>query len=972
VDIIDDGLFLEADEPNSDRKAYQNGETFGDWEATGNGIDLRGSSWEDSPSGGRGIDLIGDKGFGGIQQTLQTVPGQTYELVFFMSGNFESKEGSMASHTMDVSVGGDVTGFEYDQPADWSRSNLQWERRTLTFTATSDATVLAFGATSGDLRGAMVSEIVVMPMGQGAIQHYEFSLEDDAEGRFTIDSATGEIKVADGTKLDYETDASHSLTVRMDSNGQTSFQTIDVNVEDVNEAPTVNDRNIGVFSQNKPTEIPLKKLMEGSTDPDGDAIEMVGFEQPAHGQLELNSDGFVYTPDGSYSGEDQFTYTISDSDGMQATATITFVVNDTPEAVDDDQFEVAQNGTLSGNVTDNDSDQIQPKATTVYETVSDVQNGSLKFDPSTGEFSYTPDPGFFGEDTFQYQINDNRDVSEIATVTIRVMAPPVATQTEPMSVEVGGSAQIGISDLGIDPDGKLSLESNVELVDGPDSGRLELSKTDDGRAVVNYISLDPDALEDSFQYRLRDADGLLSEILTFKINIEHAPEVTSVELNPVLENSDVGTVVGQVSASDLNQDIVTFEFLDDDGDPTNNPFRVDPTTGVITVNSATLLDFESTKSFEETIVVTDEFGLTTTRNVTINVSDVNESVILTESNRSLDEGALLRGDLTTIAEDPEAEDLRFELVDQPEHGALDLKENGTWDYQHDNTENFSDSFTYRVIDSAGNITESTVNLNIAAIDDQPIANSRTFEVNDVECYKIARSELLGENQSVSDRATIEIITNPEGGKFSINEAGELFYEPTDRMSVATFLEYRVIVDDQVSEVARIDFVLTGFTRNENSVNNNNTVPEVVESEPEPVIEEISTITIDEPTTEPEPEIEIEPEIETETVEETINQNNLLLGGQVPTNGVDETELTLEEEQEQLELELAADQDQQSSAESQAEQQRSLLWQPRYGVLGNQVYAEASLNNLATENQYLFEQELLEFSGINAGMSEQFL
>ncbi len=41
-----------------------------------------------------------------------------------------------------------------------------------------------------------------------------YSLDDDAGGRFAIDGSTGVVTVADGTLLDRETDASHSITVR--------------------------------------------------------------------------------------------------------------------------------------------------------------------------------------------------------------------------------------------------------------------------------------------------------------------------------------------------------------------------------------------------------------------------------------------------------------------------------------------------------------------------------------------------------------------------------------------------------------------------------------------------------------------------------------------------------------------------------------------------------------------------------------
>ena len=73
-----------------------------------------------------------------------------------------------------------------------------------------------------------------------------------------------------------------------------------------------------------------------TVDVDGDALEVSGYVQPAHGTVTLNSDGsFSYTPDANFNGSDSFTYTISDGNGGTATATVTIdvpAVNDMPRS----------------------------------------------------------------------------------------------------------------------------------------------------------------------------------------------------------------------------------------------------------------------------------------------------------------------------------------------------------------------------------------------------------------------------------------------------------------------------------------------------------------------------------------------------------------------------------------------------------------------------------------------------------------
>lgn len=70
---------------------------------------------------------------------------------------------------------------------------------------------------------------------------FTYRLTDDAGGRFAINEATGEISVANGSLLDYETAHSHLITVRVSDGtpGGSIKRTFLINVTDVNEGPPV-------------------------------------------------------------------------------------------------------------------------------------------------------------------------------------------------------------------------------------------------------------------------------------------------------------------------------------------------------------------------------------------------------------------------------------------------------------------------------------------------------------------------------------------------------------------------------------------------------------------------------------------------------------------------------------------------------------------------------------------------------------
>jgi VCBS repeat-containing protein len=93
--------------------------------------------------------------------------------------------------------------------------------------------------------------------------------------------------------------------------------------------------------------------------------------------------------------------------------------NDPPVAVAD-AYNMDQDTTLDvdppgvlGNDTDANGDSLTATL------VSDVSNGTLVLD-ADGSFTYEPDPGFVGDDTFTYYASDATDDSNTVTVTIHI------------------------------------------------------------------------------------------------------------------------------------------------------------------------------------------------------------------------------------------------------------------------------------------------------------------------------------------------------------------------------------------------------------------------------------------------------------------------------------------------------------------------------------------------------------------------
>jgi len=165
-------------------------------------------------------------------------------------------------------------------------------------------------------------------------------------------------------------------------------------------------------------------VLANDTDPDGDQLSSVDRGGPIHGSYTLHQDGsFVYTPSLNYSGPDRFIYMATDGRAYSEQTIVEIEVlplNDPPVAYPDGYH--AEPGVLldlgpTGSVLNNDEDPDGESLTAVLTT--DVQNGTLTLNPG-GSFTYLPDTGFEGRDSFVYEARDQALLSSSAEVSLWV------------------------------------------------------------------------------------------------------------------------------------------------------------------------------------------------------------------------------------------------------------------------------------------------------------------------------------------------------------------------------------------------------------------------------------------------------------------------------------------------------------------------------------------------------------------------
>ncbi|RMG85156.1 MAG: gliding motility-associated C-terminal domain-containing protein, partial [Bacteroidetes bacterium] len=254
--------------------------------------------------------------------------------------------------------------------------------------------------------------------------------------------------------------------------------------------------------------------------PNGITIVTMLVQNVHSGSLTFNADGtFQYIPDAGFAGTDEFLYQICNTGTPLVcdTARVELRVHSGLVA-HDDAFSLSANMTLSGAVFPNDE-----YAAGVSVSATILQNpshGTLIFD-ADGHFTYAPDVGFAGTDSFVYAICDGGQppACDTATVTLSVLSGLMAVD-DMFEVPADGNLSGDVTDNDAVP---VGVTPDVFLIGNADHGTLILMG--DGNFV--YIPDAGFAGTDSFMYRICD-DNLPPNCDTATVVLEVVEKLVAV------------------------------------------------------------------------------------------------------------------------------------------------------------------------------------------------------------------------------------------------------------------------------------------------------------------------------------------------------------------------------------------------------------------------------------------------------------
>ncbi|MEW8067053.1 MAG: Ig-like domain-containing protein, partial [Candidatus Thiodiazotropha endolucinida] len=272
----------------------------------------------------------------------------------------------------------------------------------------------------------------------------------------------------------------------------------------------------------------------------------------------------------------------------------------------------------------------------------------------------------------------------------------------------------------------------------------------------------------------------------------------------VAEGGTITTLVGG-SSTVLNNDTGLGDT------PVTVSLVTDVTNGSLTLNGDGTFSYthDGSENFTDSFTyrVTDNDGQTADATVTINVTPVSdETPVANADSITVAEGGtittLVGGSSTVLNNDTGLGDtpVTVSLVTDVVNGALTLNSDGTFSYTHDGSENFTDSFIYRITDNDGETSDTTVAINVTPVSDTtPVANADSITVAEggtATTLDGGFSTVLNNDTGLGDTpVTVSLVTDVTNGSLTLNGDGTFSYTHDGSGIFTDSFIYRVTDND---------------------------------------------------------------------------------------------------------------------------------------------------------------------------------
>lgn len=565
-------------------------------------------------------------------------------------------------------------------------------------------------------------------------------------------------------------------------------------VSNVNDAP-VALADSATTVENVAVEV---SVLDNDSDPEGDALYISGFTQPAHGSTVHLGDGvFRYMPDPDYHGDDGFSYTVSDVNGASDQTEVAITVgsvNAPPSALDDTLVTDEDTPSVIADVLANDGD---PEGDTLFVAgFTQPMHGTVAHEGG-GAFTYIPEVDYFGSDTFTYTVADGNGGFASGSVSISVLPindSPVANVDEMATVEDTPAYSHDVLANDVDADQEALFVTGFTQ---PAHGSVEYV----GDGVFLYT---PDSNyfgPDHFNYTVADAEGA-SDATEVSISVAPVNEPPSATDDALLCAEDTPATTADLTANDS----------DPDGDALTVVDFTQPLHGTAVHNGDGTFTYTPAENYHGpdafSYSISDGQGETATGAVNIAVQSVNDPPAAVDDILSaIEDIPAITGNVLANDSDDDGDPLEVESFTQPEHGTVTYDGQGVFTYESDDNYSGLDAFRYTVSDGNGAMTVATVQITVEAVNDAPTAASDSFTV--IEDTPTETASVFANDGDVDgDPLAVESFTQPTYGTLSYRGGGVFLYTPSANYHGSDSFEYTVSDGNEKRATALVSMTVT--------------------------------------------------------------------------------------------------------------------------------------------------------------------
>ncbi|MEC4091728.1 Ig-like domain-containing protein [Pseudoalteromonas rubra] len=605
-----------------------------------------------------------------------------------------------------------------------------------------------------------------------AVQIALLDNDSDPEGNMNAASAVvvtapskGAVSIVNGiatyTPADNENGQDSFTYTVADTALNTSEQaTVVVTITPVNDAPVAANLTI---STDEDTPSAALAVRAAATDvEDGIPTGTVTLTStPSLGLVSLDQDAgtLVYTPNNNEVGEETFTYTVTDSDGLaSASANITVnigAINDRP-VVGDDTVTTDEDVTVVLDILANDSDVEDQGFNGANVTLEDQGNGAGSYAKADvtiladGTLEIAPKQDETGSFSFTYTLTDSEGLASLpATVTVTltpVNDAPVAVDNS-VELQEEGAFEVNVlgNDFDVDEGDSFDL-SSVTVVSVPQNGQTTVT----AQGTIIYTANTNFFGNDSFTYTVRDQAGAVSNEATVSLSVTPINDAPVVEGQALSLNED-DTLLVTLSGTDPDADTLTYSIVS--GVSSGALQQQSETTWLYTPNA----DFNGSDSFS--FMANDGALDSNTATVTLTVSSVNDAPVISGTpDTSVVHNTLYS--FTPQASDADGDALTFAITNQPVWAQFDTATGTLSGTPSRDDEGVYSNIVISVTDGTAQTALSAFEIDVQFVNNQPIANNMDIVVNEDG----TTSFVADTSDEDGDTVTVSIERQPVSGQ----------------------------------------------------------------------------------------------------------------------------------------------------------------------------------------------------------------